>query len=197
VFEGGIRVPSCIRWPGKVSAGQSTDAVCGYIDILPTLVSLVGGELADSSGEPIDGVDLSPVLLGNLKSIGRRPWYSYHGQSGPAAECLAVIDDEWKLVVNGPQLKTVEQLQNKAHQVYLFHLSEDLNESTNLAAEYPERVNRLAKQLIDHRALQPHDAIPPYQAEQAGFIPPPLWSLDPAHPDDLVGHHKVGRRSSR
>ncbi len=197
VFEGGIRVPSCVRWPGKISAGQSTDAVCGYIDLWPTFVSLAGAESADLSGAPVDGVDLSPVLLGNRNSISSRPWYSYHGQSGPSAECLAVIDDEWKLVINGPQLKKVEQLQNETHQVYLFHLSEDLNETTNRAAEYPERVNKLARQLIEYRALQPKDAIPPYQAEQAGFVPPPLWNLDPAQPDDLVGHHATGRGISR
>ena len=189
VFEGGIRVPACVRWPGKIPAGRSTDVVCGYIDLLPTLVSLAGGQVSDLADKPIDGVDLSSVLLGKNESIKSRPWYSYHGQPGPSSECLAVIDGGWKLVVNGPQLKDLEQLRDEAHEVHLFHLSDDLNEVNDQADKYPERVNKLAQQLIEHRALQPKDAILPYQVNKSGFVPPPLWKLEPEHPDELVGHH--------
>lgn len=195
VFEGGIRVPASVRWPSKISAGQSTDAVCGYIDLVPTLVSLAGGRVSDLADEtidrPIDGVDLSSVVLGKSESLENRPWYSYHGQPGPASECLAVIDAGWKLVVNGPQLNDLGQLRDEAHEVHLFHLSDDVNEATDQAAKFPERVNKLAKQLIEHRALQPKDAIPPYQANRSGFVPPPLWRLDPEHPDELVGQHAL------
>ncbi|MCO8123493.1 sulfatase-like hydrolase/transferase [Stieleria sp. TO1_6] len=177
VFEGGIRVPACVRWPDKIPAGRSTDIVCGYLDLLPTLVSLAGGQVSDLTDKPIDGVDLSAVMLGQSESIKNRPWFSYHGQPGPTSECLAVIDNGWKLVVNGPQLKDLEQLHDQTHQVHLFHLADDLNESTDLAAEYPERVKQLAQQLIEHRALQPNDAIPPYKFGSSGFVPPPLWQV--------------------
>lgn len=189
VFEGGIRVPACVRWPGKIAAGQSTDVVCGYIDLLPTLVSLTGNRAADLTEKPIDGLDLSSVILGQCENLKSRAWYSYHGQPGPSSECLAVLNDGWKLVVNGPQLKELSQLQAKTHEVHLFQLSDDPNEVTDQAAKYPERVKQLAEQLIKHRALQPEDAIPPYQAQSSGFIPPPLWKLDPEHPEALTGRH--------
>ncbi|TWU39699.1 sulfatase-like hydrolase/transferase [Novipirellula artificiosorum] len=189
VFEGGTRVPACVRWPGKIPAGRSTDAVCGYIDLLPTLVSLAGRTISELAEKPMDGVDLSAVLFGKSERIESRSWFSYHGQSGPSSEHLAVIDDEWKLVVNGPQLRDIGQIQDEHQQVHLFHLSDDLNEMTDQAAQYPERVKKLAQQLVEHRALQPKDAITPYNVDNSGFVPPPRWMLDPEHPDELVGHY--------
>ena len=94
-------------------------------------------------------------------------------------------------MVNGPQLNDLGQLRDEAHEVHLFGLLDDLNEATDQAAKHPERVNKLARELIEHRALQPKDAIPPYQANKSGFVPPWLWRLDPEHPDELVGHHAL------
>ncbi|MBA2113573.1 sulfatase-like hydrolase/transferase [Bremerella alba] len=191
VFEGGIRVPACVRWPAKIAAGRSTEVVCGYIDILPTLVAVAGGQCANFTEKPIDGIDLTSVLEEPGSTVVSRPWFSYHGQSGPSSEHLAIIDKGWKLVVNGPQLTDVSQLRKGAHLIRLFHLEQDLNETNNLAREKPKKVNQLAEQLVDHRALQPPDAVLPYGIGQAGFVPPPLWSLDPTDPDQLVGRHET------
>lgn len=190
VFEGGIRVPACVRWPAKISAGQSTDSICGYIDILPTLVAIAGGQPAELAEKSLDGVDLTSLFQEPGSTIANRAWFSYHGQSGPSSEHLAIADDGWKLVVTGPQLTDVKQLWDGSHEVRLFHLDDDLNETTNLAKQKPKKVDQLAKQLVDHRALQPRDAIPPYAVGQAGFIPPSNWSLDPTDPDKVVGEYK-------
>jgi len=190
VLEGGIRVPACVRWPAKIAAGQSTDAVCGYIDILPTLVAVAGGKASGLTEKPIDGVDLTSVLIGEASTISSRPWYSYHGQSGESSEHLAIIDNGWKLVINGPKLTDVSQLKESSHQIRLFHLEHDLNETENLATRKPKKVIQLARQLVDHRALQPKDAISPYGTGRIGFKPPPLWTLDPADPDTLVGSYE-------
>lgn len=192
VFEGGIRVPACVRWPGNIPTGHATNAICGYIDLLPTLVSIAGGNAADSASKPLDGIDLSPVLLGSSGDIQRGPWYSYHGQPGPDAECLAVLDDGWKLVVNGPQLEKLGQLADPTQEVLLFNLSDDPDEATDLAGKYPDRVRRMAQQLIEHRGLQPKAAILPYNVNKSGFVPPPLWKLDPAHPEQLIGNQVPG-----
>lgn len=189
VFEGGIRVPACVRWPGKISPGKTTDVVCGYIDILPTLVAAAGGQSADLTGQPIDGFDLTPVFAEPDLTIKRRPWFSYHGQSGPKSEHLAVIDGGWKLVVHGPELTDVNQLEGTSHQVLLFHLEDDMIEANNLAEQNPTVVNGLARQLVEHRALQPRNAVPPYGVGQAGFIPPSDWALDQTAPDKLVGSY--------
>ncbi|QDU75819.1 Arylsulfatase [Bremerella volcania] len=191
VFEGGIRVPACVRWPEKIKAGQSTDVVCGYIDLLPTLVAIAGGQCTDLTEKPIDGIDLTSVLAAPESTVADRPWFSYHGQSGASSEHLAIIDKGWKLVVNGPHLTSVKQLRSGSNQVHLFHLEQDLNETTNLKEQRPKKVNQLARQLIEHRALQPKDAVPPYGIGQAGFIPPPLWKLDPNEPEAIVGGYEA------
>ncbi|MFN3150290.1 sulfatase-like hydrolase/transferase [Bremerella sp.] len=190
VFEGGVRVPACVRWPAKITAGQSTDALCGYIDILPTLVAIAGGKTAGLTENPVDGIDLTTILENHEASATDRAWFSYHGQSEPASEHLAITDKGWKLVVNGPQLTDVNQLKDGSHEVNLFHLEHDLNETTNLAKQNPKIVEQLAKQLVDHRALQPKNSVPPYGVGQAGFVPPPNWALDPTDPDKLVGQYK-------
>ncbi|MEW4453341.1 sulfatase-like hydrolase/transferase [Bremerella sp. JC817] len=187
VFEGGTRVPACVRWPAKIKAGQLSDVVCGYIDLLPTLVGTAGGKSQTLTDKPLDGIDLTSILVKPETETSNRAWFSYHGQSGPEAEHLAVIQEGWKLIVNGPRLTDVKQLKDGSHKVRLFHLQEDLNETTNLANDKPKKVNQLARQLITHRALQPADAVPPYGVGSAGFVPPPLWQLDPANPDELVG----------
>lgn len=187
VFEGGIRVPACVRWPAKIAGGQSSNVVCGYIDLLPTLVAAAGGQCAKLTDQPIDGIDLTSVFAAPESTVESRPWFSYHGQSGPSTEHLAITDGGWKLVVNGPQMTDVKQLKDGMHQVRLFHLEDDLNETSDLAKQHPKKVIQLAKQLVEHRALQPNDAVPPYGVGQAGFIPPPQWTLDPSFPDMLVG----------
>lgn len=191
VFEGGIRVPACVRWPAKIPAKNSTDVVCGYIDLLPTLVAIAGGECSKLSEQTIDGIDLTSVFAEPAASVAERSWFSYHGQSGVSSEHLAIVDKGWKLVVNGPQLTDVKQLKDGSHQVRLYHLEQDLNETNNLVKEKPREVTQLAKQLIDHRSLQPKNAVPSYAIGRAGFIPPPLWTLDPADPDKLVGGYEA------
>ncbi|GAA4436420.1 sulfatase-like hydrolase/transferase [Bremerella cremea] len=187
VFEGGTRVPACVRWPAKIKAGQSCDVVCGYIDLLPTLVAIAGGKSQSLTDKPLDGINLVPDWTSTSADGSERAWFSYHGQSGPDSEQLAIIQNGWKLIVNGPQLTDIKQLKDGSHQVRLFHLDQDLNETSNLVKEKPKKVNQLARQLIEHRALQPADAVPPYGVGSAGFVPPPLWKLDPANPDELVG----------
>jgi len=193
VFEGGIRVPACVRWPAKIGAGRSTDVVCGYIDLLPTLVAIAGGQSAELADKPIDGIDLTSVLTQAETTTASRPWFSYHGQAGEASEHLAIIDQGWKLVVKGPRLTELAQLNGGSHEVYLFHLEQDLNETKNLARQKPKKVDQLAKKLVEHRALQPEDAVPPYRVGQGGFIPPPRWTLDPAEPDKLVGEYETAQ----
>ena len=69
-FEGGMREPTIVRWPGQISAGTSTDAVAGEIDLLPTFVKLAGGVVP--TDRKIDGADLSPILFGQSERIAAR-----------------------------------------------------------------------------------------------------------------------------
>jgi arylsulfatase A len=69
-FEGGLRVPMMVRWPGKVPAGAISEQVGGFPDVLPTLASLTGAQLPE--GRKLDGTDLSPVWRGEQATLGQR-----------------------------------------------------------------------------------------------------------------------------
>ena len=180
VFEGGIRVPAGVRWPARVPAGARRTGVCGYIDVFPTLLATAGAGPDGSAqngrpGEPIDGVDLTAYLAGEVDSLPEREWYSYIGQPGEHQEQLAVMADGWKLIVTGPRLDTGGLTDE--HERFLFRINEDPRERRDLAAERPEVVDRLAARLAAHRALQPADAVPPYRTPNPGFVPPTNWRV--------------------
>ena len=195
VYEGGIRVPAAVRWPAQIPPGRVCKSVCGYIDILPTLIAAAGERPDQVCDKPLDGMDVMPLLTcidahEVNEMVAARPWYSYHGQSGEDSEHLAVTVDGWKLKVNGPRLKHLRQLDDGSNDVELFHLSQDLLETNNLTEQFPEKVQQLGKLLVLHRALQPEDSVPPYGVGSDGFVPPANWKLDASFPEQLVGSHK-------
>ena len=163
-FEGGVRVPFLARWPGKVPAGRVCDDLVTGLDLLPTVAKLVGAELPK-----IDGVDLSPLLLGEKGAIGR-PSFAYYSGS----ELHAVRAGRWKLHVphdyltvdgtpgKGGKPAGFERMKPKAIEesgirgiasrhgyrverigLSLFDLAADPGESRNLADEHPDVVKRL------------------------------------------------------
>lgn len=191
VYEGGIRVPACIRWPAQIRAGEVSRDVFGYIDLLPTLIWAAGGDTRELCNQPPDGMNMMAILLGLGKNIAwsqlARPWFSYHGQGGEDTEHLAVTVEGWKLKVNGPRLLKASQLTDGTNQVELFHLQQDFYETQNVAAEHPLKVQQLGRLLIEHRGQQPQASVPPYSVGSRGFVPPQNWQLDPNQPEQLVG----------
>lgn len=166
-FEGGVRVPMVARWPGKVPAGRDCDTPLMSIDLLPTLCTLAGAPLPQ---EKIDGVDVSPVLLGTPAAKADRDGLIFYAGS----ELQAVRAGRWKLhfphrylVVNGatrtdgkpagygrlaPQSITNSGISGIASRhgyvvrdlpLSLFDLETDRGETTDVAAEHPEVVKRL------------------------------------------------------
>ena len=100
-FEGGVRVPFIVRWPGKVPAGKVCDKFFTGLDLLPTLAKLTGAEMPKGM---IDGSNYSPLLLGEAGAKGRSTFAYYSGN-----ELHAVRVGKWKLhlpheylTVNGP-----------------------------------------------------------------------------------------------
>lgn len=177
VFEGGVRVPACVRWPAAWPGGRKLAEPMNCVDLLPTLVSAAGGDLETPAAGGLDGIDLGPLLSGDADSLPPRDLYFYHGQQGPDEEKIAITTPRWKLIVNGPQLtepKTAAQ-----HEVLLFRMPDDLLEEKNVATEHPEVVQELLGKLVEFRALQPADSVKPYAEGRRGFTPPPRWQLAP------------------
>ncbi|MFM8470903.1 MAG: sulfatase [Limisphaerales bacterium] len=139
-WEGGMRVPTIVWWPGQIPAGTSSGAIAGMMDVLPTFAKLAGG--AVPSDRKIDGVDLWPVLSGKAQESSRETFYYFRG-----AVLEAVRSGPWKLHLiarGGPTGPKAKQAKEAGEQPPILHnLDTDIGESKNVAATNPEVVKRL------------------------------------------------------
>ena len=138
-WEGGVRVPTIVQWPGKISAGSFSDVVAGTIDLLPTILTLAGGKVAP---EPvIDGRDLSTVLFGTSQQSPREAHYYFSGY-----ELQAIRQGPWKLALM-PQPETMGKgVANDAKaNPRLYNLDREISEQTNLADQHPDIVAKLTE----------------------------------------------------
>lgn len=123
-FEGGPRVPGVFRWPGRIPAGQTIDALTTAMDLLPTFAGLAGAEVPYD--RVIDGKDIWPVLTEQAASPHQALFYHQ------GAELKALRSGKWKLhVKNGKP-------------VALYDLDQDIGEKKNVIKRNPEVVQRLA-----------------------------------------------------
>jgi arylsulfatase A-like enzyme len=145
LYDGGIRVPAIVRWPGRVRPGSETDAlVIGY-DLLPTLAAVAGGALP--SDRPIDGEDISPVLRGQ-PFVRQRPLYwEFEDDQGFH---YALRDGDSKLLADRSLAK-----------VRLHDLRRDPFEVEDLAAARPDRTSSLLAALRARAAEVAADPLRP------------------------------------
>lgn len=178
VYEGGVRVPSAVYWPGVIQGGRKVTAPIVNVDILPTLLRAAGIS-RPAGGQPLDGVDVLDLLKGE-SSRPPRDLYFFNGQSGSDREQIAVTSaDDWKLVVIGPDVRRPEGFRTPRHRVELFNLREDPFEKKDLAADQPALVEALGKKLIAFRQSEPPDPLPVMNKPPAGFKPPKQWRNHP------------------
>jgi arylsulfatase A-like enzyme len=78
-YEGGMRTPAMIRWPGRIPAGKVSDQIIADLDLYPSLASLTGEALRIPDDRPIDGIDQSPFLLGKQEQSNREHVVTYVG----------------------------------------------------------------------------------------------------------------------
>ena len=120
MYEGGLRTPMIVRWPGQVAAGKTNDTAWYFADALPTFAEIAG--LKVPSG--IDGVSVLPTILGNKQDLSNRVLYWEFFESGFQQ---AVRQGDWKAIRMAPG-KALE----------LYDLSKDESESNNIAANHPD-----------------------------------------------------------
>jgi uncharacterized sulfatase len=137
MFEGGLRVPMFVKWPGRIAAGTSVDTPVAHIDMMPTLVSAAGAPQPE--GVAIDGMDLLPLATGEGADNWSREtlfWQNGHYQ--------VVRHGDWKLQVNDRPTDGMQK--------WLYNLAEDPTEQTNLAASHPDKLEELEALLVAHQA---------------------------------------------
>ena len=148
-YEGGIRVPTVVRWPGQVKPGSSTEAPSYFPDWFPTLAQVAS---ADLPKEKLDGVSLVPVLKGGkLPKRHELMIWEFNGYGG----IIAIRDGKWKALRRGLKRK------NGPGPWELYNLDEDAAEKNNLAAKHPEVVKRLEKYWLETRTVEPDFPVPP------------------------------------
>jgi arylsulfatase len=144
-WEGGVRVPAIVRWPGVVPAGTIASAMATTMDLLPTLVAAAG---APKPRRPIDGVDLTPLLRGQPGAEPRDEFAYYYGRG-----LRAVRKGPWKLVLPH-QSQTYKaslpgqdgfpgQVPNVAVPLALYDLRADPGETLDVQAAHPDIVDAL------------------------------------------------------
>ncbi|MCR4411433.1 MAG: arylsulfatase [Thermoguttaceae bacterium] len=132
-YEGGTRVPFVARWPGHVKPGTSDALIC-HVDLLATAAAITGQTLPEEAGP--DSFNILPALLGDPRDRPCRDHLVEHGNR------LALRLGTWKYIpAAAPKAKRGKRAGEDGE---LYDLATDLGETTNLAAQHPERVKQMA-----------------------------------------------------
>jgi len=149
LFEAGVRVATCMRWAGRIKPGTTSEIPVTSVDFLPTFTSLAGGELPKK--QPIDGVDISPLLRGEKIAERSIFWHyplylqgrgldirvpqgkTYSWRGFPST---SLLHGQWKLIEF-----------HEDDSIALYNLREDPGETHNLAKDMPDRAARLRADL--------------------------------------------------
>ena len=137
LFEGGLRVPAMIRWPGKIPASQVRGQLAVGVDWLPTIAELCG---VSTPKHKLDGKSLVPVIQ---SAQAPSPHDVFHWQIGGAKRPQwSVRQGDWKLLGNPRDTSNKAPL-GKDDKLFLVNLAQDIGEMTNLAKQYPDKVAQL------------------------------------------------------
>jgi arylsulfatase A-like enzyme len=128
LYDGGIRVPFIVRWPGKIEAGSESDHQSAFWDFLPTATELAGANTPND----IDGISFLPTLLGEKQEEHEYLYWEFTEQGGKQAVRMG----KWKGVRNGVS-------NNPDAAIELYNLEEDIAESNNIAKNHPDIVKQM------------------------------------------------------
>ncbi|RKZ11830.1 sulfatase, partial [bacterium] len=143
-FEGGIRVPLFMKWPGRIPAGTESETPVAHIDMMPTLLAAAGQDLPE--GVAIDGENLLPLATGEGDAAWDRETLFWR-----AGHYRVVRHGDWKL-----------QVAKRPEKNWLFNLAEDPTEQENLADARPDKLAELMALLEAHQRASRD---PLYEAE--------------------------------
>ena len=141
-YEGGIRVPCIVRWPGKVKPGSENDFPSYFPDWFPTLTQVGGGALPVD--QTLDGVSLVDLLQGQPTRRSKPLIWNFTGYGG----IVAVRDGDWKAIRTGLN-------RNQPDDWELYNIRQDPAETNNLAATHLEIVQRLEQAFLADRTIEP------------------------------------------
>ena len=169
-YEGGVRVPLIVKWPGIVKPDTTSEDDYVIIeDIFPTFLEMAGAKKFKQADGAMDGKSFVPLLKGKSRISKGRPIFWHFPHTYGQTPYSSVRKDDWKLIYHHAQKKTE-----------LFNLTEDIGEKKDLSKDKPEKVKELAKILGDH--LRESGAMMPIDKRTKKAFPYPdkLETLGPA-----------------
>ena len=174
-YEGGIRVPACMSWPGVIDAGSACDTPVTGVDFLPTFARLAGANLP--TRQPVDGQSIVPLMLGksaleNRSIFWHYPLYLAGTQYNTVVNVYSTDLPYWRAtpcsVIRRGDWKLMQFFEDDS--VQLFNLKEDIGESRDLSESEPEITATLLEELqawqMDTRAVIPSVLNPDFNPGQ-------------------------------
>ncbi len=142
-YEGGIREPMIVKWPGKVVPGTRNNSKVIIEDFFPTILEMAGVRTYNTV-QTVDGKSFVPLLLNPEQETGDRDLFWHFpnnwGPTGPGIGATSTIrSDDWKLIYY-----------YRDQHFELFNIPEDIGEKNNLATKFPEKVRELAEKLGEY-----------------------------------------------
>jgi arylsulfatase A len=149
-WEGGVREPCIMRWPGHIPGGTTCDAMIMTIDLFPTIADLVGASLPD---HPIDGKNVWPIIAGVPGAKNPHDAYLFYYEVGQL-QAIASGDGRWKLQLphtyptlagrpGGKGGTPAKYVQRTIKRPELYDLINDVSETTDVGDQHPDVVQRL------------------------------------------------------
>ncbi|MEN8846682.1 MAG: sulfatase [Akkermansiaceae bacterium] len=141
-YEGGLRVPFIVRWPGAVTPNTTSSQPIHCIDLYPTLAKIAGGTLPNPKTQPLDGISFEPILRGKQKSLARESlFWHFPGYMDERNHPRSLIqkrigEDLYKLFFN---------YSDGSYELY--NITQDLSESQNLLEAANDKINRIAQEM--------------------------------------------------
>ena len=164
-YEGGVRVPLIVYWPGVTKPGAVSDAPVITMDLFPSIVEMAGLP-ATNARTAVDGVSIAPLLRGSTRPVRDLFWHyphHQHYQLGGAMPYAAIRSGDFKLI------EFFEDLKNP--RLELYNIRADLSEKKDLAASQPKKVEELRAKL--HA----------WQKSVGAQMPTPNPKYDPSRPE--------------
>lgn len=157
-FDGGVRSPALLSWPAKLKGGQTISRVMGFVDVMPTLLDVVG----QKSAADFDGMSMLPVFAGEQGPVGRK---FYLGEG-------AVVTYDWKFIEKGHNPKM------KIDRDQLFRIDADPDEKNNVIDSYPEIAVDMKQFVHAYDTIRPLIPLSEYSAGKEGFVAPKEWKVE-------------------
>lgn len=139
LYEGGVRVPFIVKWPGIVKSGSVTDHVSAFWDVMPSLLDIAGVKCSQKT----DGISFYPTLTGQKQKEHEYLYWEFHERG----KCQAVRKGKWKGVRKNILKGNMD--------IELYNIEDDIHEDINVAEHYPEIVKTIAEIMEREHEVSP------------------------------------------